>query len=166
MEEDYKRLPRAFDKSDVTSFPSHEGKTRENTRDPSTANWHDQSQPLYGMSMDTYPGQPQLPAHIGRKARPPAPECGLSGPAVVGPVFQTKLPKSALGPPHFTQTLIDYFRPSTYMVGQSEYITGLYGYMTEQSANTARLYTYQTRQSSAEYTKRNINYHSSSLHPC
>jgi hypothetical protein len=41
MQEDYKRLARAFDKSDVTNFPSHEGKTRENRRDPSTTNWHD-----------------------------------------------------------------------------------------------------------------------------
>jgi hypothetical protein len=52
-------------KSDVANFPLHEDKTRENTCDPSTANWHDQSQPLYEMSMDTYPGQPQPPAHIG-----------------------------------------------------------------------------------------------------
>jgi hypothetical protein len=57
MQEDYKRLARALDKSDVANFPSHEGKTRENTHNPSVANWYDQSQPLYRMSMDTYPGQ-------------------------------------------------------------------------------------------------------------
>jgi hypothetical protein len=56
MQEDYKRLARAFDKSDVANIPSHEDKTRENTRDPSAANWHDQFQPLYGMPMDTYLG--------------------------------------------------------------------------------------------------------------
>jgi hypothetical protein len=49
MQEDYKRLACAFDKSDVANFPSHKGKTRENTRDPSAANLHDQSQSLYGM---------------------------------------------------------------------------------------------------------------------
>jgi hypothetical protein len=38
MKEDYKRLARAFDKSDVAIFPSHKGKTGENTRDPSAAN--------------------------------------------------------------------------------------------------------------------------------
>jgi hypothetical protein len=40
MQEDYKRLGRVFDKSNVVNFPSHEGKTMENTRDLSTANWH------------------------------------------------------------------------------------------------------------------------------
>jgi hypothetical protein len=58
MQEDYKRLARAFDKSDVANFPSHKDKTRENAHDPSAANWHNQSQPLYGMSMDIYLGQP------------------------------------------------------------------------------------------------------------
>jgi hypothetical protein len=38
MQEDYKGLAHPFDKSDVANFPSHEGKTRENTSDPSTAN--------------------------------------------------------------------------------------------------------------------------------
>jgi hypothetical protein len=61
MQEDYKRLAHAFDNSDVANFPSHEGKTRENTRNPLAAIWHDQSQPLYGMSMDTYLGQPHPP---------------------------------------------------------------------------------------------------------
>jgi hypothetical protein len=56
MQEDYKRLACAFNKSGVVNFPLHEGKTRENTRDSLAANWHDQSQPLYDMSMDTYLG--------------------------------------------------------------------------------------------------------------
>jgi hypothetical protein len=61
MQEDYKRLARAFGKSHVANFPSHEGNTRENARDPSVVNWHDQSQPLYGMTIDTYLGQPHSP---------------------------------------------------------------------------------------------------------
>jgi hypothetical protein len=68
MQEDYKRLARAFDKFDVAYFPSHEGKTRENTHDPSITNWHDQSQPLYAMPMDTYPRQPHPPAWIRDKS--------------------------------------------------------------------------------------------------
>jgi hypothetical protein len=43
MQEDYKRLARAFDKSAVTNFPSHEVETRKNTLWSSAANWHDQS---------------------------------------------------------------------------------------------------------------------------
>jgi hypothetical protein len=59
MQNNYKRLVCAFDKSTVASFPSHEVEWGGgNTRDSSVADCHDQSQPLYGMSMDTYPGQP------------------------------------------------------------------------------------------------------------
>jgi hypothetical protein len=58
MQDDYKRLARAFDKSDVASFPSHEVETKENTCDSSTANRHDQSQPLYGIPINTSPKQP------------------------------------------------------------------------------------------------------------
>jgi hypothetical protein len=93
MKEDYKRLARAFDKSDVANFPSHEGKTRENTRDSSIANWQDLYQPLYGMPMDTYPRQPQAYAQIRGKSTdlrtvgPSVPEFGPSGVVVVGPIF-------------------------------------------------------------------------------
>jgi hypothetical protein len=48
MQDDYKRLACAFDKSVVTNFPSHEVETRENTRDSPDVNWHDQSQPCTG----------------------------------------------------------------------------------------------------------------------
>jgi hypothetical protein len=61
MQNDYKRLVRAFDKSTVTNFPSHEVELGENTHDSSTTDCHDQSQPLYGMPMDTYPRQAQPP---------------------------------------------------------------------------------------------------------
>jgi hypothetical protein len=50
-------------KSVVLNFPSHEVQTKKNTHGSSAANWHNQSQPLYGMSMNTYPEQPQLPTH-------------------------------------------------------------------------------------------------------
>jgi hypothetical protein len=58
MQSDYKRLAHTFDKSVVANFPSHEVELGENTCDSSAADWHGQSQPLYGMPMDTYPGQP------------------------------------------------------------------------------------------------------------
>ena len=58
VQKDYKRLVRAFDKSTIVNFPSHEVELGENTRDSSATSCHDQSQPLYGMPIDTYPGQP------------------------------------------------------------------------------------------------------------
>jgi hypothetical protein len=68
MQDDYKRLARVFDKSAITNFPLHKVETRENTRDSSALNWHDQSQPLYGMLIDTYSRQPQPPAQIRGKS--------------------------------------------------------------------------------------------------
>jgi hypothetical protein len=54
MQSDYKRLVRAFDKSTIANFPSHEVESGENTCDSSAADWHGQLQPLYGMPIDTY----------------------------------------------------------------------------------------------------------------
>jgi hypothetical protein len=64
VQEDYWRLARAFDKPSITSFPSHDAQTKEDPQDPSTANGHAQSQPLYGMLMNTYNGQPHPPPPI------------------------------------------------------------------------------------------------------
>jgi hypothetical protein len=55
MQNDYRRLVRAFDKSSIANFPSHEVELGGTTRNTSATHCHDQSQPLYGMSMDTYP---------------------------------------------------------------------------------------------------------------
>jgi hypothetical protein len=60
MQNDYRRLVRAFDKSTIANFPSHEIELGENTHNTSAIGCHDQSQPLYGMPMDTYPEQPQI----------------------------------------------------------------------------------------------------------
>ena len=46
-------------------------KLGKNTRDSSSADWHDQSQPLYGMPIDTYPIQPQLLHKSGINPQPP-----------------------------------------------------------------------------------------------
>jgi hypothetical protein len=96
-------------------------------------------------------------------AGPTAFECGPSGPAVVGPIFRTELPKSAPGAPYFAQILTYPFGLSAYMAGQSDYIIGRFGYTVGQSARKAGWSAYQTGQSNAKYTERNINYHSSSL---
>jgi hypothetical protein len=64
MQNDYRRLARAFDKSSIANFPSHEVELGGNTRNTSTIGCHDQ--PLYGMPMDTYPEQP-----VGAKAKTP-----------------------------------------------------------------------------------------------
>jgi hypothetical protein len=48
MQNDYRRLLRAFDKSSIANFPSHEVELGGNTRNTSVIGCHDQSQPLYG----------------------------------------------------------------------------------------------------------------------
>jgi hypothetical protein len=67
IQKDYKRLVCAFEKSKIANFPSHELELAENMRDSSTIGCHDQSQPVYGMSIDTYSRQPQPLTHIGHK---------------------------------------------------------------------------------------------------
>jgi hypothetical protein len=60
MQNDYRRLVRAFDKSSIANFPAHEVELGGNARNTSAIGCHDQSQPLYGMPMDTYSEQPQI----------------------------------------------------------------------------------------------------------
>jgi hypothetical protein len=79
----------------------------ENTHNLSATGCHDQSQPLYGMPIDTYPEQPQPPTHIGDKladlcmSEPSAHERGPFGPAAAGPIFN-ELPRHVLEPPRST----------------------------------------------------------------
>jgi hypothetical protein len=88
---DYKRILRAFDKSTVANFPSHEVELGENTRNVSAIGCHDQSQPLYGMPMDTYPEQPQIGSKFAdlHMSGPSARERGPSGPTTVGPILMS-----------------------------------------------------------------------------
>jgi hypothetical protein len=115
MQNDYKRMVHAFHKSVVAIFPPREIETRENTHDSSATNWHDQSQLLYGMSIDTYPKQPLPPTQIEGKlvdlctAKPSARERGSFGPMVTSPIFRTELPRPAPELPHPTQTLMNNF---------------------------------------------------------
>jgi hypothetical protein len=80
MQNDYKRIVRAFVKSIVANFPSHKVESGENMCDSSATGFHDQSQPLYRMLIDTCPRQPQSLTQIGgkfvdlRMSGPSAPE--------------------------------------------------------------------------------------------
>jgi hypothetical protein len=129
MQNDYRRLVRAFDKSTIANFPSHEVELGGNTRNTSTIGCDDQSKPLYGMLMDTYPEQPQ----IGNKSAdlhrpgPSARERGPSGPATVRPIFN-ELPTHVPEPHRIAQNL-------NYPVGRSTYNHGRSRSMSGQSAH-------------------------------
>jgi hypothetical protein len=129
MQNDYRRLVRAFDKSSIANFPSHEVELGGNTRNTSVIGCHDQSQPLYGMPMDTYPEQPQ----IGSKSAdlhmpgPSARERGPSGSATARTIFN-ELPTHVPEPHRIAQNL-------NYPVGSSAYNHGRPGYMSGHSAH-------------------------------
>jgi hypothetical protein len=135
MQNDYRRLARAFDKSSIANFPSHEVELGGNTSNTSAVGCHDQSQPLYGMPMDTYPEQPQ----IGSKtvdlhmSGPSARDRGPSGPATAGPIFN-EVPRHAPEPPHMTQNPNYLVGRSAYDDGRSAYTHGRSGYVFGQSA--------------------------------
>jgi hypothetical protein len=122
MQNDYRRLVRAFDKSNIANFPSHEVELGGNTRNTSATSCYDQSQPLYGMPMDTYPEQPQIDSKSTdlHMPGPSARERGPSGPATVGPIFN-ELPTHMFEPHCFAQN-------SNYSVGRSAYHDGRSAY--------------------------------------
>jgi hypothetical protein len=132
MQKDYRRIVRAFDKSTVANFPSHKVNLGENTRNSSATSCHDQSQPLYGMPIDTYPEQPQPHMHISDKLADlhmsglSAPERRPSGPATTGPIFN-ELPRYVSEPPHATQALNYPVGRSAYSDGRSTYNHGRSG---------------------------------------
>jgi hypothetical protein len=138
MQKDYRMLVCAFDKSTVSNFPLHEVELRENMHNSSAAGCHDQSQPLYGMPMDTYSEQPQLPTHIDNKlvdlhmTGPSAREHGPFGPATARPIFN-ELPRYASEPPHVTQALNHPDRLSAYDHGRPAQPTGRRAYPTGRS---------------------------------
>jgi hypothetical protein len=143
-----------FDKSIVASFPSHEVELGENTRNLSATGCHDQLQPLYGMPIDTRPGQPQSPTHIGDKfvdLRMSGPSAHERGPA--GPIF-IELPRHAPEPQHTAQNLNYPVGPSAYSDGRSAYNHGRFGHIPGQSAYTAGRSAYSTGRSGAEFLRR------------
>jgi hypothetical protein len=109
MQNDYRRLVHAFDKSTIANFPSHKVELGGNMCDSSATGCHDKSQPLYGMPIDMYPRQPQPPTHIDDKfadlcmSGPSARERGQSGPAAAGPIFRNELPRPASESPRTAQ---------------------------------------------------------------
>jgi hypothetical protein len=136
MQNDYRRLARAFDKSSIANFPSHEVELGDNMRNTSAIGCRDQSQPLYGMPMDTYPEQSQ----IGSKSAdlhmpgPSARERGPSRPATAGPIFN-ELSRHAPESPHMAQNPNYPVRPSAYNDGRSAYNHGRSVPMSGQSAH-------------------------------
>jgi hypothetical protein len=156
MQKYYRRLVRAFDKSTIANFPLHEVELEENTRDSSATGSHDQSQPLYGMPIDTYLGQPQLPTQIGdifadlHMSRPSARERGPSRPAAAGPIFN-ELPTHVPEPPRTVQTLNYPVGRSAYSDGRSIYHNGRSGCMVGQSTHIAEWSDYLTGQSGTEF---------------
>jgi hypothetical protein len=141
IQNDHKRLVCALDKSIIANLPSYEVELMEYTRDSSATGCYDQSQPLYGMPIDMYPGQQQPLTHIGdkfadlRMSEPSARERGPSGPAATDPIFRSELPRPAPKPPHTVKTLDNPFGPSVYGARQSEYNAGRSGHMAGQSAH-------------------------------
>jgi hypothetical protein len=148
---------RVLNKSTMANLPSHEVELREYTHNSSATGCHDQSQPLYGMPMDMYPGQRQPPTHIGdkiadlRMSGPSARGRGPSGPATADPIFRSELPRPAPKPPHAVQTLDSPFGPFAYGARQSEYNVGRSGHMAGQSAHGAGRSAYSTGRSGIEF---------------
>jgi hypothetical protein len=157
IQNNHKRLVCALDKSTIANLPSHEVELRKDTRNSSATGCHDQSQPLYGMSIDMYLRQQHPPMHIDDKfanlhmSEPSARERGSFGPATVDPIFRSELPRPAPKPPHTVQTLDNPFGPSAYGTGQSKYNVGRSGHMAGQSAHGAGRFAYLTGRSGTEF---------------
>jgi hypothetical protein len=136
MQNDYRRLVRAFDKSSIANFPSHEVELGDNARNTSARGCHDQSQPLYGMPMDTYPEQPQIGSKTAdlHMSGPSARERGPFGLATAGPIFN-ELPRHAPEPPHTSQNPNYPVGRSAYNDRLSAYNHGRSGYISGQSAH-------------------------------
>jgi hypothetical protein len=157
IQNDHKRLVCVLDESTMANLPSHEVELREYTHNSSATGCHDQSQPLYGMPIDMYPGQRQPPTHIGdkfadlRMSGPSARERGPSGPAVANPFFRSELLRHAPKPPHTVQTLDNPFGPSAYGARQSEYNVGRSDHMAGQSAHGAGRSAYLNERSGKKF---------------
>jgi hypothetical protein len=154
MQNDYRRLVRAFDKSTIANFLSHEVELGGNTRNTSAIGCHDQSQRLYGMPMDTYPEQPQ----IGSKSPdlhmsgPSARERGPSRPATAGPIFN-ELPRHAPEPQRTAQNLNYPVGPSAYSDEWSAFNHGWSRHISRQSAHTVGRSAFRTEWSGVEFLR-------------
>jgi hypothetical protein len=131
MQNDYRRLVRAFDKSTIANFPSHEVGLGGNTCNTSAIGCHGQSQPLYGMPMDTYPEQLQIGSKSAdlHMSGPSARERGPSRPATDGPIFN-ELPRHAPKPQRTAQNLNYPIGPSAYSDRRFAYNHGRSGHIS------------------------------------
>jgi hypothetical protein len=69
LEESIRKLTRTLEKSVAASFPSYETSNMISMSNTSATNGDSQPQPLYGMPMNSYPGQvPPSPTLLGRSA--------------------------------------------------------------------------------------------------
>jgi hypothetical protein len=122
----------------------------------SATSCHGQLQPLYGMTIDTCPRQPQPPTHIGNKLAdlhmtgPFARERGLSRPSPTGPVFN-ELPRHAPEPQRTAQNQNYPVRPSAYNNGRSAHDHGRSGHIPGQSAHIAGRSAYPSGRSGVEF---------------
>jgi hypothetical protein len=64
MEEDFRKMKPVFEKSTFPNFPSHDIDAIATTQNSLTTNGYSQTQPFYGMPMNSYVGQPQPPPPI------------------------------------------------------------------------------------------------------
>jgi hypothetical protein len=123
VQEDYMRLARAFDKSAITHFPSHDVETKENLQDPLAANEHAQSQPLYGIPMNSCTGQTHPPPPIWEQLVPlrttgqSSPEARRSSPTAIDSIPRYK-------PQRPTPRTIEMLGPFGYSHIPSKHITG------------------------------------------
>jgi hypothetical protein len=93
LEESIRKLTRTLERSVAPSFPSYETSNRMSMSNTSATNGDSQPQPLYGMPLNSYPGQiPPPPSLLGRSApldtiRPSELLPGQSGPYADRPAF-------------------------------------------------------------------------------
>jgi hypothetical protein len=146
----------AFEKSIVPNFSTYDVEIRNSAQNSSAANGYSQPQPLYGMPMNSYAGQPQPPPPIWGKPTnlhtngSSRTELVPFGPAVVG-YFCDEPPRSTSGPLYSAQGLTDTLRPSVYHAKPSEY--------------TLRPSVYHTGPSGTWYTEHDVGYYQQYLLP-
>jgi hypothetical protein len=116
-------------KSVAPSFPSYETSNRISMSNTSATNGDSQTQPLYGMSMNSYPGQvPPLSSLLGRlpplnTVGPSELLPGPSGPYTDRPACSAGQSGAALGPPPSLfgrSATLDAVEPSEMLPGPSD----------------------------------------------
>jgi hypothetical protein len=128
LEESIRKLTRTLEKFVAPSFPSYETSNGVFMSDASATNGDLQPQPLYGMPMNSYPGQIQPPPSLlGRSAPqnavgPSEPLPGPFGPYANRPACSAGQYEAALGPPSSLigrSATLDVVGPSELLPGPS-----------------------------------------------